>query len=58
MKKIIIAMIMLCLACTFTACKKNQAVEEAAQGDTKPFQLEDELEIELEEDEEGTLAPD
>jgi len=51
-------MIMLCLACTFTACKKNQAAEEAAQGDTKPFQLEDELEIELEEDEEGTLAPD
>ena len=51
-------MIRLCLACTFTACKKNQVAEEAAQGDTKPFQLEDELEIELEEDEEGTLAPD
>lgn len=52
---------MLCLVCSFTACKKESAPEGAEtieENDDESFELEESLEIELEEGTEGSVAPD
>ena len=61
MKKMTLAVLMLCLVCSFTACKKESAPEGAEtieEKDDESLELEESLEIELEEGTEGSVAPD